>query len=256
MPASVSKRCRAPVSMFQFRCEKRSQLRDNRRKRNRTQAEAPNSDEMWHFARVSPQKPHNETFAKQFPQLAKSIRNTDARKPSQRIGRRPARVGEQDAVRRSSRFINLIAAFAAGAIVLAATGGNASAATRMVARSPSRTRRCRSPSMAARRSNGRSRPRAGAMSRRPARSSRPGCTRCGTRANTTRRRCRIRCSSTAATRCMPPTAIKRLGRPASHGCIRLHPDNASDFYQLVETVGPANTSIVIVNQAPAAPLRR
>jgi lipoprotein-anchoring transpeptidase ErfK/SrfK len=27
--------------------------------------------------------------------------------------------------------------------------------------------------------------------------------------------------------------VKRLGRPASHGCIRLHPDNASDFYQLV-----------------------
>ena len=41
-------------------------------------------------------------------------------------------------------------------------------------------------------------------------------------------------------------AIRRLGRPASHGCIRLHSDDASDFYTLVETVGPANTSIVIV----------
>lgn len=41
-------------------------------------------------------------------------------------------------------------------------------------------------------------------------------------------------------------AIKRLGQPASHGCVRLHPDNAADFYQLVETFGPANTSIVIV----------
>ncbi|MBA3446345.1 MAG: L,D-transpeptidase [Pseudaminobacter sp.] len=40
--------------------------------------------------------------------------------------------------------------------------------------------------------------------------------------------------------------IKRLGRPASHGCIRLHPDNASDFYALVEAFGPANTRIVIV----------
>ena len=40
-------------------------------------------------------------------------------------------------------------------------------------------------------------------------------------------------------------AIKRLGTPASHGCIRLHPDNASDFYQLVQTFGPSNTSIVI-----------
>ncbi|MBZ9756011.1 L,D-transpeptidase [Mesorhizobium sp. ESP6-5] len=41
-------------------------------------------------------------------------------------------------------------------------------------------------------------------------------------------------------------AIKRLGQPASHGCVRLHPDNAADFYQLVETFGAANTSIVIV----------
>jgi len=40
-------------------------------------------------------------------------------------------------------------------------------------------------------------------------------------------------------------AVSRLGRPASHGCVRLHPDAAADFYQLVETVGPANTSIVI-----------
>lgn len=39
--------------------------------------------------------------------------------------------------------------------------------------------------------------------------------------------------------------IKRLGTPASHGCIRLHPANAADFYQLVQTFGPSNTSIVI-----------
>jgi lipoprotein-anchoring transpeptidase ErfK/SrfK len=41
-------------------------------------------------------------------------------------------------------------------------------------------------------------------------------------------------------------AIKRLGQPASHGCVRLHPDNAADFYQLVEVFGAANTSILIV----------
>lgn len=41
-------------------------------------------------------------------------------------------------------------------------------------------------------------------------------------------------------------AVKRLGRPASHGCIRLHPDHAADFYNLVETFGAANTEIVIV----------
>ena len=40
-------------------------------------------------------------------------------------------------------------------------------------------------------------------------------------------------------------AIKRLGTPASHGCIRLHPADASDFYQLVRAFGPSNTSIVI-----------
>ena len=40
--------------------------------------------------------------------------------------------------------------------------------------------------------------------------------------------------------------ISRLGRPASHGCVRLHPDDAADFYQLVESFGPSNTSIVIM----------
>lgn len=40
-------------------------------------------------------------------------------------------------------------------------------------------------------------------------------------------------------------AVKRLGRPASHGCVRLHPDDAADFYRLVETFGKTNTSIVI-----------
>jgi len=41
--------------------------------------------------------------------------------------------------------------------------------------------------------------------------------------------------------------VKRLGKPASHGCVRLHPDAAADFYQLVETFGRANTSIVITD---------
>lgn len=40
--------------------------------------------------------------------------------------------------------------------------------------------------------------------------------------------------------------ISRLGRPASHGCVRLHPENAADFYELVEAFGPSNTSIQIV----------
>jgi lipoprotein-anchoring transpeptidase ErfK/SrfK len=40
-------------------------------------------------------------------------------------------------------------------------------------------------------------------------------------------------------------AIKRLGRPASHGCVRLHPAAAADFYRLVKAYGASNTSIVI-----------
>lgn len=40
-------------------------------------------------------------------------------------------------------------------------------------------------------------------------------------------------------------AVKRLGRPASHGCIRLHPKNARQFFNLVMAAGRANTSITI-----------
>ena len=48
-----------------------------------------------------------------------------------------------------------------------------------------------------------------------------GSTACGTRANTTCRRCRIRCSSAAAMPFTAPAHVKQLGRPASHGCVRL-----------------------------------
>ncbi len=39
--------------------------------------------------------------------------------------------------------------------------------------------------------------------------------------------------------------LKRLGRPASHGCIRLHPRNAAQLFNLVRKVGRADTRIVI-----------
>ena len=39
--------------------------------------------------------------------------------------------------------------------------------------------------------------------------------------------------------------IKNLGRPASHGCIRLHPDNARRLFRLVQNVGARNASIKI-----------
>ncbi|WP_083594029.1 L,D-transpeptidase [Aurantimonas sp. 22II-16-19i] len=40
-------------------------------------------------------------------------------------------------------------------------------------------------------------------------------------------------------------AIGRLGRPASHGCVRLHPANAKVFYSLVKQNGMRNTRIVV-----------
>lgn len=40
--------------------------------------------------------------------------------------------------------------------------------------------------------------------------------------------------------------IKRLGRPASHGCVRLSPQNAKWLYRLVQEYGKNNTYIRIV----------
>lgn len=41
--------------------------------------------------------------------------------------------------------------------------------------------------------------------------------------------------------------VRRLGRPASHGCVRLHTANARKLYRLVEQSGRRNTRIVVVN---------
>jgi len=38
---------------------------------------------------------------------------------------------------------------------------------------------------------------------------------------------------------------KYLGRPASHGCIRLHPSNAAALYSLVQQRGLDHTRITI-----------
>ena len=43
------------------------------------------------------------------------------------------------------------------------------------------------------------------------------------------------------------TDINRLGGPASHGCVRLHPSHAAALYALVEHSGPRNTRIEISN---------
>ena len=42
------------------------------------------------------------------------------------------------------------------------------------------------------------------------------------------------------------TDVKRLGRPASHGCIRLHPRNAAILYELASAYGRSRTRIIIV----------
>lgn len=40
--------------------------------------------------------------------------------------------------------------------------------------------------------------------------------------------------------------VKRLGTPASHGCVRLHPDNAKALFALVRQYGPAAVRVSIV----------
>ena len=39
--------------------------------------------------------------------------------------------------------------------------------------------------------------------------------------------------------------ISKLGGPASHGCIRLHPQNAAILFSLVRSSGAGNTTIVV-----------
>ena len=41
------------------------------------------------------------------------------------------------------------------------------------------------------------------------------------------------------------TDIRNLGRPASHGCVRLHPDNARRLFALIRDGGKQNARIVI-----------
>jgi L,D-transpeptidase catalytic domain len=43
---------------------------------------------------------------------------------------------------------------------------------------------------------------------------------------------------------------RRLGSPASHGCVRLAPANAATLFALVKTQGLGNTRIVLTGQAP------
>ena len=49
--------------------------------------------------------------------------------------------------------------------------------------------------------------------------------------------------------------ISRLGGPASHGCVRLHPSNAATLYSLVQREGAGATRIVISGYSPASAVR-
>ena len=53
-------------------------------------------------------------------------------------------------------------------------------------------------------------------------------------------------------------AIDRLGGPASHGCVRLHPHHAAILFDLVQQEGPNRTSIEVTDQGRPEPalLRR
>jgi hypothetical protein len=49
---------------------------------------------------------------------------------------------------------------------------------------------------------------------------------------------------------------KRLGSPASHGCVRLAPANAKTLFALVKAEGLANTKVVLSGETPTLTARR
>jgi lipoprotein-anchoring transpeptidase ErfK/SrfK len=52
------------------------------------------------------------------------------------------------------------------------------------------------------------------------------------------------------------TATGMLGRPASHGCVRLSPANAETFYKLVSRHGLKQTRIIVDGRTPAPAIAR
>lgn len=44
--------------------------------------------------------------------------------------------------------------------------------------------------------------------------------------------------------------VKHLGKPASHGCVRLSPENAETFFNLVKESGLENTEVVLTGVTP------
>jgi lipoprotein-anchoring transpeptidase ErfK/SrfK len=44
--------------------------------------------------------------------------------------------------------------------------------------------------------------------------------------------------------------VKNLGRPASHGCVRISPRNAATLYALVKANGLTNTQVTVTGVSP------
>ena len=44
--------------------------------------------------------------------------------------------------------------------------------------------------------------------------------------------------------------VRRLGTPASHGCVRLSPENAATLYALVKDQGVKNAHVVLTGEIP------
>ncbi|MGH7490280.1 MAG: L,D-transpeptidase, partial [bacterium] len=44
--------------------------------------------------------------------------------------------------------------------------------------------------------------------------------------------------------------VKNLGKPASHGCVRLAPENAATLYALVEKTGMPNVQVILTGTTP------
>jgi len=49
------------------------------------------------------------------------------------------------------------------------------------------------------------------------------------------------------------TVISRLGSPASHGCVRLHPKDAAVLFAMVQEAGKDNTTVIVTGENPPRP---
>src|SRR5215471_8916797 len=49
--------------------------------------------------------------------------------------------------------------------------------------------------------------------------------------------------------------VKNLGKPVSHGCVRISPENATTLYALVKQNGLANTQVVLTGVTPGESLK-